>query len=35
MAEGVERLFPSVSDEQPHAFVDTVATTVPTVIPEA
>jgi hypothetical protein len=28
MAEGVERLFPSVSDEQAHAFVDMVATTV-------
>jgi hypothetical protein len=28
MAEGVERLFPSVSDEQAHAFVDMVASTV-------
>jgi hypothetical protein len=28
MAEGVERLFPSVSDEQAHAFVAMVATTV-------
>lgn len=28
MAEGVERLFPSVPDEQAHAFVDMVATSV-------
>jgi hypothetical protein len=28
MAEGVERLFPSVSDEQAHAYVDMVASTV-------
>ena len=28
MSEGVERLFPSVSDEQAHAFVDMVASTV-------
>jgi hypothetical protein len=28
MAEGIERLFPSVHDEQAHAFVDMVATSV-------
>jgi len=28
LAEGIERLFPSVSDEQAHAFVDMVATAV-------
>ena len=28
MAEGIERLFPSVPDEQAHAFVDMVATSV-------
>ncbi|WP_138732428.1 hypothetical protein [Modestobacter excelsi] len=28
MAEGIERLFPSVHDEQAHAFVDMVVTSV-------